>query len=294
MRPRLNKMMLLGLLLAGLFPFVSHAAELRLEASSADVRVGEEFAVEVILQTDESVNAVAGQIRFPEGVLAVKKISDGNSPVNLWIEHPENSSPGTVTFSGITPGGFSGINNSMFSIIFEAKETGTAAISLSNIKALKNDGTGTNLPVLLHNAVIEIKAGDTSEKKYEMKDAVPPEQFNLVVSRDSSVADGQWFVAFAASDKDSGIFRYEMREYRFWPLSFLTPWHPAESPQVLSDQARKSRVLVRAVDGAGNERVAYILPTHPLLWYEYVFYWLICTMGVLGMMAFVLKYYHVK
>ncbi|MEK7592170.1 MAG: cohesin domain-containing protein [Patescibacteria group bacterium] len=251
------------------------AAELRLDADRVDVHVGEAFTVEAVLFAEKAVNAVEGRIIFPEDMLIVKEIRDGNSSINFWVENPRLEAPGKIIFSGITPGGFSGVNNLLFSITFKAKKTGTAAISISNAKALQNDGEGTETSLALRNVAVEIKAGDSSSRKEEVEDTVQPEPFALSIARDPSISNEEWFVAFATSDKDSGVSRYEIKEYRFSLFAVLSPWRVAESPHILSDQALKSYIIVRAVDGAGNIRMAEVPPANALLWYELVFYWFI-------------------
>lgn len=284
-----HKQISIGFILLTFFPLTSFASELRLDASRMDVYAGEEFTVEVTLFADEPVNAVEARIIFLEDMLVVKEISDGNSSINFWVERPRSEIPGIVVFSGVTPGGFSGVNNLLFSVTFEAKKTGTAVISISNAKALQDDGVGTETSLSLRNVAVEIKAGDSSTRKEEAKDTVQPEPFAISIARDPSISDGEWFVAFATSDKDSGVSRYEIREYRFSPLTFLSRWRVAESPHILSDQALKSHVIVRAVDGAGNVRISEIPATHSLAWYEYALYWFILTSVVCAVVYVVSK-----
>ena len=270
MKSLLHKKIGVGLTLLALFPLTSFTSELRLDASMVNVRAGEEFSVETVLFTDEPVNAVEGRIIFPEDMLVVKEISDGNSSINFWVERPRSELPGVVIFSGVTPGGFSGVNNLLFSVTFEAKKTGMATISISNAKALQNDGEGTEAALSLRNVAVEIKAGDSSTRKEEVKDTVQPEPFALSVARNPSVYDGEWFVAFATSDKDSGVSRYEVKEFRFSFLSFLSPWTHAESPYVLKDQNLKSYTVVKAIDYTENERISIVAPQKSLSWYDYL------------------------
>jgi len=271
-----------GALLLGFLPLTSFASELRLDASQVDVQIGEVFTVAAVLFANEPVNAVEGQILFPKDLLSVKEISDGNSSINLWIERPESIASGMVAFSGITPGGFSGVNNLLFSVVFEAKKTGSATISLKDAKALKNDGLGTEAALALRNVVIEVKAGDGSSQEKEVKDTVKPEPFALTIANDSTIADGKWFVVFATTDKGAGISHYKIKEYRFPAFKFFVPWRIANSPHILSDQELKSYIVVRAVDNRENVSVTKISPTNQLLWHENVFYWFIFIIVALG------------
>jgi hypothetical protein len=256
-----------------------HASELRLDVSKVDVRIGEEFVVEVLMNTDGLVNAVEGKIVFREDVFEVREIRDGNSSINLWIEKPHSES-GAIVFSGITPGGFVGVNKHIFSVVFEVKQEGPAEISIAEAKALENDGTGTEISLALRNATVDIKAGDSSIRRSVIKDTVPPEPFTPIISSDPNIFGGQSFVVFSTQDKDSGISHYEIKEYRFKPFSLFILWRVVESPYILSDQELKSHTLMRALDNARNIQVSDIAPVRPLLWYEYAFYWIIL-IGVL-------------
>ncbi len=266
-----------------------HASELLLYSSKVDVSVGEEFTVDVIANSDESVNAISGRILFPDMMLEMREIRDGNSSINFWIEKPNTESAGTSVFSGITPGGFSGVNNLIFSIVFKAKQEGVASISIAEAKALQNDGSGTEIALDLRNTVLQVKAGDSNARRNVIEDSEPPENFTPIISHSNSLYEDNLFVVFSTQDKGSGISHYEVKEYLFKPLSFLTSWRVVESPYVLSDQELRSYIFVRAVDNAHNMQVVEIAPTHPLLWYEYLFYWLILISILFGVFYVFLK-----
>ncbi|MCK9351673.1 MAG: hypothetical protein M0P76_02710, partial [Candidatus Pacebacteria bacterium] len=67
-------------------------------------------------------------------------------------------------------------------------------------------------------------------------------------------------------DKQSGIGRYEVMETNPWKFGFLpstdkeTSWVPAESPYILKDQNLRSKILVKAIDKIGNERIVEFNP----------------------------------
>lgn len=245
-------------------PFHVEAAELRLDVSKIDVRVEEEFVVEVFINIDESVNAVEGKIVFPKDILEVREIRDSNSSVNFWIEKPSISPDGELVFSGITPGGFSGVNNLIFSTVFKAKKEGTASISTIKIKALQNDGLGTELPLTLRNVMVNIKSGDSTIRKETLRDTDPPELFTPIIASDPLIANGKHFVVFSTQDKGSGIKHYKIREGRFgW-------WREVESPYFLMYQSLTKDIYIRAIDNANNERVAFLpASVHREWWKQY-------------------------
>lgn len=245
-----------------LIPTALSAAEIRVNAEKVNVGVGDQFLVNVTVYSTESVNTIEGQIVFPTDKLAVKEISDGNSVVNFWIERPTLGSDGIVSFSGITPGGFVGVNNHILSVIFEARETGLASIEMHSLKALLNDGSGTEVPLSAHNTAVSIKAGDSQVRKEKVIDQEPPEDFILVITEDQALFEGRKFLVFAAQDKISGIDHYEIREGEWGWFTV------AESPYPLKHQLRDRKIFVKAIDKNGNERVMAMEAQYPSKWYQ--------------------------
>lgn len=92
-----------------------------------------------------------------------------------------------------------------------------------------------------------------------MIDATPPEEFTPEVSQDSTVFEGKYFLSFSTTDKTSGVDHYEILETRNQKIENGT-WKVGGSPYLLGDQSLQSKILVKAVDKAGNERIAEILP----------------------------------
>ncbi|MFY9461709.1 MAG: cohesin domain-containing protein [Candidatus Sungiibacteriota bacterium] len=258
------------------------AANLFFGAKTNEVRVGEQFEVKIFINTpEESVNAFEGKITFPSDLIKVKEIRDGNSIVNFWIDKPKAQN-GAITFSGITPGGFQGNNGLLFSAVFETKSEGIARFEMNDAKVLRNDGIGS--PAALTIAPLEMTISSevpaVSPAVTIVKDTESPESFVPEISRDESIANGEWFVVFATQDKASGIDHYEVKESRQVILSLFRKWVTVASPYVLQDQELRSYVFVKAVDYAGNERIAKINPRNPLGWYENYENWLIIILGL--------------
>ena len=85
-------------------------------------------------------------------------------------------------------------------------------------------------------------------------DTISPEKFEIVLGRDTTIENGQYFVAFSAVDKGSGVVRYEVEEAPIF-LSWLGVhkiWSEASDPQILHYQHMMSTVMVRAYDANGN------------------------------------------
>lgn len=258
-----------------LMPVLASAAEFNLVFQTQEIRIGDQFEAGFFVNTEnEDINAIEGKIIFPEKLLELKEIKDGNSIINFWIEKPRSDSSGEVIFAGITPGGFKSENGFVFSLIFAPKEKNEGRIEFSGIRALKNDGLGTPADVSTRPLEFEIAEADLApEESIEIKtrDYEPPESFAPEIARDESMFGGKWFLVFATQDKGSGIGRYEVKEQkraRIWKK-----WETAESPYVLKDQELRSHIFIKAVDKAGNSRVETILPRNPLKWYENYLIW---------------------
>src|SRR3989344_1896109 len=180
------------LLLALCAPLSALAAEIRLDSHKVEVKTGEQFVVDVIVNSEVQLNAVEGQLIFPEDLLSVREIRDGNSVINFWVEKPRESALGRIAFSGITPGGFSGPNNFVFAVVFEAKSEGEFMLTLQGTTALRNDGAGTKEPLSVRNVDIVIEPGDSKIRKEEFIDTEPPEDFTPIISVDKNLFEGKY------------------------------------------------------------------------------------------------------
>ena len=259
------------------------AAEIFFDAKTRELKVNQLFEVGVFINTDgESINAVEGKIVFPEKLLKLKEIRDGNSIINFWIERPKVSN-GEVLFSGITPGGFIDKQGLIFSVVFQARQAGRGSVEIREIKALLNDGKGTATNTSISNLELVISGSTAAAPPpvIENKDTDLPEAFEPMVASDSAIFDGKYFLVFATQDKGSGIGHYEVRE-KFW-AGFVT----AASPYLLQNQRLDKKIFVKAIDKSGNERVVMLPPQKPLPWYRH--YAIFAILLVLIVVGFLLK-----
>lgn len=243
-------------------PYFVKAAELSLDIASPKAQIGEQFQVTLLLDTQgESINALEGTISFPENLLVLKKISDGNSVVNFWVEKPQANS-GAISFSGITPGGVTIKEGLVFSLTFEALSAGQADLDISAARALLNDGEGSPAALKILNLSLNIsgESGKLPPVAVEVADNLPPESFNAELAQDKNIFDNRHFIVFATQDKGSGLAGYQVRESRSKFLAFLKSWHQAESPYLLQDQELKSYIFIKALDLNGNEKIEVIPP----------------------------------
>ena len=97
-----------------------------------------------------------------------------------------------------------------------------------------------------------------------MIDSTRPEEFRPEIGEDPSIFEGKYFLSFATTDKTSGIDYYEILEIDERGFKRGTKkeaeWKMGESPYLLEDQSLQSIIKVKAVDKAGNEKIAEIIP----------------------------------
>lgn len=279
------------------------AAEVSFNAKAQEIKAGQLFEVGVFINTDnEEINAIEGKIIFPQNLLEIKKINDGNSIINFWIEKPKSASDGQIAFSGIVPGGYTGNQGLIFSIIFQSIQEGQGSTEIRDIKALLNDGKGREAKTTIFNFQFSISK-EMPGFEFQVpgfKDTESPEEFKPEIASDSNIFDGKYFLVFATQDKGSGIDYYAIhettRKKEITPKESKLPtgqaridtkkWIGAESPYVLKDQKLRSYIYVKSVDKAGNERVAVIEPRYPIKWYEQPLVWVIIV--IIGIIVYLI------
>jgi len=112
-----------------------------------------------------------------------------------------------------------------------------------------------------------------------LKDTTPPELFDIFVAQDATIFEGKAFLAFSATDKTSGIDHYEVSETKGGARE---QWQAATSPYLLGDQRLRSVIAVKAVDKAGNERIAILPAQNPTQGYQK--YFILGIIGIIGVM----------
>jgi hypothetical protein len=218
---------------------------------------------------------------FPQETLRAVDVGRGNSILSLWVEEPLlDNERGLVTFAGGIPGGYCGriqgdpaLSNVLAKIVFTVIDGSvtTAPITvLSQSRAYLHDGQGTAVEVQPQHAEVRIQSeanGKPNPWVDEVEaDTVPPDPFTVEVQTTHGVFNGRYYLVFGTQDKQSGVDHYEYLEQGVW--------RPVESPHELRGPFTLRDIQVKAVDKAGNERVAISeqkeLPRRPLVWEDIV------------------------
>jgi len=276
------------------FAFCS-AAILYLEPASGEYQHGDTFIIEIRLDSEqEYINAVEANLTFPQDILEVQDFSQGNSILTLWVKFPTiDGDSGLVSFAGGVPGGYEGtdglLGKIVFSVVLRDVLRGSAQVVFQDdSQVLLNDGLGSKAKLTTKGAEFsilpEIPEVSKDEWQEELeKDKIPPETFEIEISQDSSVFEGKYFITFSTTDKQTGIDYFEIKEGK-------RDWKKGESPYLLEDQSLSGIIKVRAVDKAGNVRIAEYTPPYKINVWQIIIYLILILVG-LGVIWWLWKRY---
>jgi len=276
------------------------AIELYFEPRSQEFGLEHEFQVSLIIDPQgKEINAVEASIVFPKDLVEIKSIEDGSSILTLWVEKPSvlHEADTKIRFAGVIPGGFKGIMapfeeiypGKLLSLTLTAIKEGAGEFRLEDVQVLLHDGKGTKAEFQVSGFRFQVSEDIEIIPVERVLDIIPPEPFTPEIARDPNIFDGKWFLVFATQDKDSGIAYYVIHETRQKKeAARINPkdWTESESPYLLKDQELRSYIFVKAVDKAGNERIAIVEPEYPIKWYEIWWIWaIIIIVGVISVIV---------
>lgn len=270
-------------------PSPAHAALLYFDPSEASVARGDTVTVALRLDTDEGecVNTVDAVIHYDSSIRAVD-VSRGKSILSLWVEDPTiDESAQTIRFAGGIQGGYCGripgdpgLTNVVLEVVFRSPGfnigggAGSPDVRIwldDSSQVFLHDGLGTPGNLRLQDALLTLLpvAGNTPSDEWRgevQADKVPPADFSIELAEDEVAFNGKYFIVFNTQDKQSGIDHYEVMEEPLSEFGTFTwggadaPWVEASSPYVLTDQTLNSTIRVKAIDKAGNVRIATLVP----------------------------------
>jgi len=287
--------------LFSVLPFGARAAILYFKPDSGKYYQDETFSVQVMIDTEEDcINTVKGEIDFSKDVLEAVNFATGNSILTIWLQTPKiDQNLGKISFIGGIPGGYCGPLpgepgelDLLLKIFFKTKREGMANLRFSEeSQVLLNDSLGTPAKLTIKGAVFTILPGIPEIPKKEWqeeleKDNIPPEPFEIEIHRTPEIFEGKYFITFFTFDKQTGLDYFEVKEGK-------RNWEKAESPYLLEDQDLKSIIKVKAVDKAGNERLAEYIPPKKITWKDWL-PWLILILIVASIIYWLWKIYTKK
>lgn len=310
-----------------LFAVPAYAAQVYIDAEEEVYPRLDTFYVPVRVDTQGAcMNAVDVEIAYDPQEIMVRDVAIGNSIITLWTEEPVvkrsegGAELGRVQFSGGVPGGYCGrvagdpgTSGVLVELVVRGVpqalaigETSTTTLFLMPETALyRNDGTGEVLDHTLLGAEIAlVQTEGTPQDVWAEdveRDTVAPELFEIILVQGPSTGNSKSYIVFNTVDKQSGMSHYEVLETdpdRFGLLKWFpreSRWTKAESPYILRDQRLHSKILVKAVDRKGNERVVTYEPpvsltaelTHPYVLIALVLGLVVITILVLAILVVV-------
>lgn len=227
---------------------------------SATVCANTEIPVQILLRTGaDAVNAAQATLKYDPALIRVRTVSTGGSLFRFWPVQPTvDAAKGTVVFAGGLPTpGFTGENGLLLTVVIEPlkPDTRTQLVWAGGSQVFFNDGQGTAALHSVRNAALRIAPERAQVCLAPLgtpavaPDTTPPEPFDVVIAQSEKAFDGKYFASFYAYDSQSGISRYEVRENN-------DSWSIQQSPYALRHQTGDVVLTVKAIDTAGNERIA--------------------------------------
>ncbi len=242
---------------------LADAAQLSFIAPANTVPLGTPFRIEVHLETqNDTLNAIQGAVMIPDGI-RVTDVEAGNSFLQLWPAVPTYvPSEKRIVFIGGVPNGLPMQKDGLlFTLTAVATEDGAYQFDSDAVQAFLNDGKGTSEP--LPPASITVNAsgaasasGQISVPAAPTPDLTPPVFVSVGIGQYPGLFEGKYFATFYATDAESGVDYYEVKEGLFG--SFVR----ANRYYVLKDQTLSTPLIIRAVDKAGNRVTWFVPPEH--------------------------------
>jgi len=135
------------------------SVEVSFSPSSGSFVEGSTFEVPIIIDTKgASINGVDIRIDFDPSRLVIVRPSSGVSIIGVWVGPPEfDNARGTVSYTGVVPGGMVSSSGVIATMTFKALRTGDTSVSVrSDSSVLLNDGSGSKAAVGLGSAHYKI------------------------------------------------------------------------------------------------------------------------------------------
>lgn len=239
------------LVLALALPCVSDAMTIQVEKPVEDVRVGDTVLLNVYVNTDgQEINAIDGSVTL-DGDYEIRTVSTAGSIFEVWASKPSLEG-NRITFVGGSTAGVFGSRLKVFSVAVKPLDSEGINFSANDVKIFLNDGKGTTIMAEGISKQIQVAQGTNATPRNELEkiileDKTQPEEFDVIVGQDADTFEGNYFASFNAIDAGSGIDRYEVIEEGY-------PAVRSGNTYVLRNQDLSGKLIVRAVDNAGNVR----------------------------------------
>jgi hypothetical protein len=197
---------------------------------SSSITPKSEFIVDVLLDTDTSINAVDLQIFYSSDKLKFLGFNNTGSIVDIWQGGPTLLRSGHIELTGGVLKSFSGIGGKIISMSFRANDIGEVKLFFERNNLYLANGQGTKILADISSLAMTIVENGIKTVLPENKtiDFTPPGIF-LNISKDP--IQGNSLIIFEATDKESGIKIVEMRVKKWFSWG---DWEIVENPVLYS------------------------------------------------------------
>lgn len=260
----LFKSIVLAVFFGGVFMLApkAWAATAYLVPDFQTVAVDDIVAVGIYLDTQGmQPNTIEGQIYIDPGSekIDIAQLSMAGSVLDFWPQNPSLDNSSLITFTGGTPGGFNQSDGLLFKIVFKAKREGQVVFSPANFKAYNNDANATPLGTTFNPLTINILPKVEGVPQDQWLDVIsndnqPPQGLTATIGQDSRLFDGRKFITILATDDQSGLDYFEVKEGDYEPAR-------TGETYVLLDQTESVPIIISAYDKAGNVSRILLTPT---------------------------------
>ncbi|MDP2598342.1 MAG: cohesin domain-containing protein [Candidatus Liptonbacteria bacterium] len=244
-----------------LHSYVAHAvsASVYFSAPEPAPALGGEFAVRVLVDSDQPVNAYVVRLNYDPGKLELLGSDNSRSIIDIAQGVPEISAVGSVSFKGGSSRPFEGTAGELLALRFRARENGLTELRFADAAFYLANGKGTKIIPTAPGAELSVGGepqaiipGQTSKSG----DVTPPEIIFLALVKDPLNSD-QKLLSFSVRDSGSGV-----RDIRYRSRSFIlsSSLAPAINPVALTNDVWA--VSLEIEDNAGNraEKTVYDWP----------------------------------
>lgn len=248
-------------LLVWTVPVSTHAAKIFVDHPQKNIGVGDTVLLKIMLDTEgQEINVAEGVVRV-HNPADVSTINTGGSIFDLWTRKPSLVDE-RISFTGGTTAGVYGTSLKLFTIAIKPSSETPINLDFEDVTIFLNDGKGTSISVTGKSVKIPVVA--TVEQKNDiasliLSDTNPPNPFPIDLGQDPSLYDGKYFVSFYATDNETGVDRYEVKEEGF-------PMIRTGSIYVLQNQNLTGSIEIKAIDLAGNARIQNLNLEEHLPW----------------------------
>jgi len=135
------------------------AASMYLNPGTGEYVAGSILRIDVLISSNDSINAVSGEIDFDTDFLKISFVSLDDTIIDFWVQEPTETEKGKIYYEGLILNPvFRGTGGRVLTIVFDILESsfGKTNVDISSVLLLANDGYGTNIVDEVSGATITV------------------------------------------------------------------------------------------------------------------------------------------